>query len=96
MTREEKIEILEKEKANMLSHSRNRQAIALDSAINALEENEWLKEQLKQVKTELVRRDAVLELINDVKIEGGFTRYHHYKFLFEQVDTMQTVFNVRK
>ena len=36
MTREEKIELLEKEKAYMLSHGGDRQAIALGAAIEAL------------------------------------------------------------
>lgn len=38
MTREEKIDLLEKEKAYMLSHGGDRQAIALDAAIKALEQ----------------------------------------------------------
>ena len=36
MTKEEKIELLEKEKAYMLSHGGDRQAIAIDTAIKAL------------------------------------------------------------
>ena len=44
MTREEKIEILENEKAYMLSHGGDRQAIALDAAIQALQPKmgQWL------------------------------------------------------
>ena len=43
MTREEKIEILEKEKAYMLAHGGDRQAEALTSAIKALEqEPKWI------------------------------------------------------
>lgn len=38
MTREEKIEILEKEKAYMIAHGGDRQAEALTSAIKALEQ----------------------------------------------------------
>lgn len=38
MTIEEKIELLEKEKAYMLSHGGDKQAIALDSAIKALKQ----------------------------------------------------------
>lgn len=39
MTREEKIEILEKEKAYMIAHGGDRQAEALTSAIQALEQD---------------------------------------------------------
>ena len=39
MTREEKIEILEKEKAYMLAHGGDRQAEALTSAIKALQQD---------------------------------------------------------
>ncbi len=43
MTREEKIEILEKEKAYMLAHGGDRQAEALTSAIKSLEqEPKWI------------------------------------------------------
>ena len=44
MTREEKIELLEKEKAYMLGHGGDRQAIALDAAIKALEQETVSKE----------------------------------------------------
>ena len=56
MTREEKIEILEKEKAYMLSHGGDRQAEALDSAIKAIEQEPC---------DDCVRRQEVLDILDD-------------------------------
>ena len=56
MTREEKIEILEKEKAYMLSHGGDRQAEALDSAIKAIEQEPIL--------------DKIIAEIEDTEIKG--------------------------
>jgi hypothetical protein len=44
MTREEAIEILEKEKAYMLGHGGDRQAVALDMAIKALKQEPTTKD----------------------------------------------------
>lgn len=53
MTREEKIEILEKEKVYMLGHGGDRQAVALDSAIKALKQEpilDKIRAEIEQIE----------------------------------------------
>ena len=61
MTREEKIELLEKEKAYMLGHGGERQAIALDAAIKALQQESKIK---------VLDRDEVARKLGAVDIYG--------------------------
>ena len=52
MTREEKIELLEKEKAYMIGHGGDRQAKALDSAIKALKQEAVLDKIRAEIEAE--------------------------------------------
>ncbi len=78
MTKEEKIEILEKEKAYMMAHGGDRQAEALTSAIKALSTLDKVIAYCKQSPSVILPED-VLSLIRgeDVEIE---TDYGYEKF----------------
>ena len=52
MTREEKIELLEKEKAYMIGHGGDRQAKALDSTIKALKQEAVLDKIRAEIEAE--------------------------------------------
>lgn len=71
MTKEEKIELLEKEKAYMLGHGGDRQAEALDSAIKAMkQEIELFKSGLlKDCESCKAKQDSILDKIT-TEIQG--------------------------
>ena len=69
MTREEAIELLEKEKAYMLGHGGDRQAVALDMAIKALEQESVLDE----IKDEIAN-DWRLNMFPSIPFSCGLRR----------------------
>lgn len=71
MTGEEAIEFLEKEKIYMIGHGGNRQAMALDMAIKAVNEESFKNTCIKQASKE---RDSILDKIK-AEIKEKFEGY---------------------
>jgi nucleotide-binding universal stress UspA family protein len=70
MTREEKIELLEKEKAYMIGHGGDRQAKALDSAIKELKQEPVLDKIRAEIEEEMLSHSGTGEEVIQAYADG--------------------------